>query len=457
MGTRRREWQFSNIRGGYSGDLTYSSPKMYKSRIKKWGLDKNKKECDMVALLRKQMERDGLAKQSSFVIRGRPVDIRDVYHYFKRRGVAPEEVLARYSGAMTPPGISCSTPPPTPSLNLQRSLSLPQPLLVSEQLYFNIDRYFAVRFSNKTWVMNGEGQCINVNASEEDVANLNGFFNYCVASARLVRTQSIVEARKSLSKACNLVASILRAENPLALQCLLDVFLSLKRRGTSVAVTLLINYISELAQILKHPLGQIFRLVRALEADQLDAAIIQAWKCVIEAFHQALSRTHQMSISCQVNFVMSVHLGESPADAETHLRKLLLECEEVAGKSSQQSTSIRFALSTVLQRQAKYAEAESTLVPLLRVARETGDYEFEAHLLRKIASSQYPQGKTLTAEKTLQDSIELISRHWERSVPWAVDSMVAIKSLLRSWGQEEKSNELRAQIEYMIGPDETDE
>jgi hypothetical protein len=430
---------------------------MYKSRIKKWGLDKNRKECEMVAILRKKMQRDGLAKRSSFVIRGRAVDIRDVHRYFKRRGAVLEEVLARYSGATTPPDISCSTSPPTPSLELQHSLSLPQPLLVPEQLYFNIDRYFAVHFSNKTWVANREGQWINVKASKEDAANLNDFFNYCVAGARFMRTQSFVEARKSLSKACNLVPSILKAENPLALQCLLDIFLSLKRRGIPEAVALLINYINELAQILQHPWGQIFRLVRTLEADQLDAAIIQAWKCVIEVFQHGLSRTHQMSISCQVNFIMSVHLGENPADAETHLRKLLLECEEVAGKSSQQCTSIRFALSTILHRQAKYPKAESTLVQLLRLARETGDYRFEAHLLRKVAWSQYPQGKTLTAEKTLQDTIELIGRHWERSVPWAIESMIAIDSLLRSWGQEEKANKLRAQIEYMIGLDEIDE
>jgi hypothetical protein len=194
-----------------------------------------------------------------------------------------------------------------------------------------------------------------------------------------------------------------------------------------------------------------------MEADQLDAAIIQAWKCVIKAFQQGLSRTHQASIFCQVNFVMSVHLGKNPADAETHLRKLLLECEEAAGKSSKQCASIRFALATVLHRQAKYPKAESTLVQLLRLARETGDYQFEAHLLRKVACSQYPQGKTIMAEETLQETIELIGRHWERSVSWAVESMVAIDSLLRSWGQEEKANKLRAQIEYIIGLDEIDE
>jgi len=408
----------------------------------------------MVAILRKKMQRDGLAKQSSFRIRGRAVGIEDVHRYFKRRGTALEEVLARYSGATTPPDISCSTPPPTLSLELQRSLSLPQALLVPEQLFFNIDRYFAAGFSNKTWVTNEERHCINVKASKEDAANLEGFYNYCVAGARLMRRRFFVEGRKSLSKACNLVPSILKAENPVALQCLLDIFLSLKRSNLPKAVILLINYLSELEQILQHPWGQIFRLVRTIETDQLDAAIIQAWKCVIKAFQQGLSRTHQTSISCQVNFVMSVHLGKHPADAETHLRKLLLECEEVTGKSSKQCASIRFALATALHRQAKYPTAESTLVQLLRLARETGDHQFEAHLLRKVAWSQYPQGKTVVAERTLQEAIELIGRHGERSVPWAIESMAAIDSLLRTWGQEEKANKLRAQIEDMIGLDE---
>src|SRR5437763_3312065 len=164
----------------------------------------------MAAILLKKTQRDGLAKQSFFHIRGRAVHIRDVHRYFKRRGTAPEEILARYSGAMTAPDISCSTPPSTPSLELLPPLSPPQVLLVPEQLFFNIDRYFAVCFSNKIWVTNEEGHCINLKASKEDTANLNDFYNYCVAGARLMNKQFFVEGRKSLSKACNLAPSILK-------------------------------------------------------------------------------------------------------------------------------------------------------------------------------------------------------------------------------------------------------
>jgi Clr5 domain len=93
--------------------LTYCSLKMYKDRIKKWRLDKKNKECDMLAILRKKTEREAVGKSSSFRVRGQPVAIEDVYHYFQRKKNMRDQEACN---APTPSDVSCRTPSPAPTV-----------------------------------------------------------------------------------------------------------------------------------------------------------------------------------------------------------------------------------------------------------------------------------------------------------------------------------------------------
>jgi hypothetical protein len=93
--------------------LTYHSLKMYKDRIRKWKLDKKHKEGDMLAILRKQTERNAVGIASSFRVRGQPVTIEEVFRYLKRKkNVRDEEAY----NAPTPSDVSCRTPSPAPVL-----------------------------------------------------------------------------------------------------------------------------------------------------------------------------------------------------------------------------------------------------------------------------------------------------------------------------------------------------
>ncbi len=47
---------------------------MYRTRIRKWGIDKNNKATEVAHLLRLKKQRDVLGKKSHFLIRNRPVD-----------------------------------------------------------------------------------------------------------------------------------------------------------------------------------------------------------------------------------------------------------------------------------------------------------------------------------------------------------------------------------------------
>ena len=76
--------------------LIWQSERMYKSRLHQWGLDKKKKEHEMLELVRIGLQRRPGEKEPVFNIRGRQVTLADALHYFNRKGIKdPSTLLTR--------------------------------------------------------------------------------------------------------------------------------------------------------------------------------------------------------------------------------------------------------------------------------------------------------------------------------------------------------------------------
>jgi len=60
---------------------------MYKSRLHTWGLDKKKKEHEMLDLVRQGLSQKGVDKDKVFLVRGKQVTLADALHYFNRKGI----------------------------------------------------------------------------------------------------------------------------------------------------------------------------------------------------------------------------------------------------------------------------------------------------------------------------------------------------------------------------------
>ena len=92
---------------------------MYRARIKKWGFDKNNKHDEVLAILHEKFERDRIGKQSSFILRGRPVNMAEVERYNQRNRIALRHIMAaRTERQKTPVDLECLTPePPCRSLS----------------------------------------------------------------------------------------------------------------------------------------------------------------------------------------------------------------------------------------------------------------------------------------------------------------------------------------------------
>ena len=99
------------MESGYA--LTTRSPKMYKSKITQWGLNKKLRALDVDFVLRKKMQRQAVDKRTSFTVRGRALDMQTVSKYVKRHPLLEKIEQEAYTPA-TPDHISYQTPPTSP-------------------------------------------------------------------------------------------------------------------------------------------------------------------------------------------------------------------------------------------------------------------------------------------------------------------------------------------------------
>jgi hypothetical protein len=96
---------------------------MWKSKITEWGLDKNNKKEDVLAILRKKAERDAAGKKTVFKLRGREVDFKDIERYATRNHISETTVGDLVaSHPQTPPSLECLTPEPSPGTLISRPI-----------------------------------------------------------------------------------------------------------------------------------------------------------------------------------------------------------------------------------------------------------------------------------------------------------------------------------------------
>lgn len=93
-----------------------ASERMYKTRVKHWGLDKKNKSNEMAHALRIIRRRKAERKNTVVVIREKVVGEAAVHRYFKRQKISEPRVASHKTDvARTPPAISYFTPPPSSS------------------------------------------------------------------------------------------------------------------------------------------------------------------------------------------------------------------------------------------------------------------------------------------------------------------------------------------------------
>ncbi|KAH7161994.1 Clr5 domain-containing protein [Dactylonectria estremocensis] len=108
----------------------HATPRMYKHRLQKWGLDKKYKEKEVIHMSLLKKQREALGKRSIFFVRGKEVDWEQIEKYLHRRPDLKTKIRAGMLKMSSDSfDIVCRSPSPDPILHASNTLQYTDELL----------------------------------------------------------------------------------------------------------------------------------------------------------------------------------------------------------------------------------------------------------------------------------------------------------------------------------------
>ncbi|KAF1999270.1 hypothetical protein P154DRAFT_621125 [Amniculicola lignicola CBS 123094] len=341
-----------------------------------------------------------------------------------------------------------------------RSLFPPQTLLVPENLFRNVKVYF--QDSCQKMIFDNDGTLLDTNGAELRNDLSNDFDSYCFTATMFKERRLYVEFRRAVAKATALVGQILRAEHPRTLACFLEVFIHLIQTGQPEVTHYLIQFIKEMsAKVTRkgHPWGQIWRLLGELDSGCLFQAMIQIWKCITETFESELGMFSRLAVSVRLDYIKRVcRFSCNLKEEERLLQGLLAHLGGEGGIPRVPTPRVMLNLAHNLNGQGLHDKAEKMVQEVLSLLEKHEIYAKRnverIECMKIISLSQYNQGKTVEAERTMRKAIRMIVDQWGTQHPWVLEFNNVLVGWLRDWAQHKDANVLRGEIEELMGKDE---
>ena len=337
---------------------------------------------------------------------------------------------------------------------------------LSEELLYNINTYFDGSFSSGTWQYSETSKdCVNINHGIDTTRNNGRFLDACRMSITLIKDKKYIEARRMLSRACELVQAMLSKGHPRTVSTFLEIFLWLKREGFDEVTNLIRNYLSEMAAAMlsgNHPLARICNLIAMVDGDVLEEAMVQSWKCTNDAFAKHLGRFSETTLHSYLTWVRWVYRPTNPKAEELILRELLADSSSVLDPRSPSSLSIQFKIGTNLMQQEQWDQCESIGKRFLARVKESGPSDDRIVIqniiqgLGLIATSQFNLGKLDSATTNMRAAVDLVAQNYGRTDPHVARKLTTIEGWLREFGKIEEANKVKLEIEKLIELDDTD-
>jgi hypothetical protein len=488
---------------------------MYKARITKWKLERNNKEDNMRAILRKNAERNAIGKNTHFSVRGRIVTMEEVEHYFKRKRGLP---APRQFDPPTPSDVSCRTPSPVPvespgEDSTQLVIRDQSTSRNSNSEYLQADEFDCPSAVGNSEVIEGQAfeQCLSGNHElfssflemvlvqisevprsplapasllvperliytvktymvvsfqgekwkDLDKVAINSstgrpwqFEGYFSIALRLLENGSVIQFRRSLSLGFEMVKHVISNESPLAFEQLFEVLLVLSKAERFDIQEMLTKFVVELgtqAHQKEHPIIHFCRFVGALDPISFRPTIIQSWRAVVEAFDSVLGQFHPYSFLSNLFFLQ---VRSNDIDTERSLRRLLSQYKQSSPIVNPQYVDTIAVLGWNLLIQSRYAEAEYLGSSALKET-EGGSAYTRIKMAKLLADSEFYQGKIDVAEGHLRYAIQTIVSELG-FIEWTIGCMAELESWLRYFGKLQEADNVRIQIQEALGKDECD-
>lgn len=475
-----REFRFAEKPDKRKAD-TSLSPKMYKSRITKWGFDKKyvRSKGGKQGGIRKAIRprrSTAIPTPTSTVPAPAPVDT----HFFPpstrssnvpvlSRNHFPAEENQEEEPATR--NLSCGRPQRSAALtqigiydssmsqglaqtgHLQTHICRqPSPLpefRIPEQIFGLVHSYVSSYLSNKTWVYDEYG-VYHVKKTTAHGVHI-AFHAACNKAVLLFDQNSNAQAQEILSKAFGMVAELLRTEGPQIMKRLWSsLAMFIQNRLVDVAL-MLRKFTCDMASVIltpAHPYARLWRLLSTTEPSQLESIIYRIWQCTTDAFAKATGQFNQMTLEYQTSLIRHIYRVEDPDSGVRRLHSLLQKCERQRGRSNRSYLRILSALGNHLLDHRNFEQAETVGNDISEHARAMplGSVFYQALAIEMVAKAHYGLGQHFRAEGGFREAMKIIAKEWGETDPWRMDLMIMLGEWLRTWGRIEDADHIDREI-----------
>lgn len=418
---------------------------MYRTRIKKWGLDKKKKEKDVRAIVRIKKKRTDEGKASKFLVRGKSVDYADVVHYWKRKRLSIDDVIAQRAACTTPEAVQFSTPLPSPVM-------APSVLMIPELIFGIISDYYKRSFGSGMWISTSPYlDCCTIKVQEDASSHLDPLYEQCTLGCHLFAQGSFQEAGQTLISATAGIKMILYAENPKTLSNLFALIINIgcqERHEISLAVLRQFCKLGDILLGCEHPLARICGMLTLVDTAHFDDVIARCLRSAGDHFERILGPMHRSTLYSRIVYVERVERQCDINKEGVSLQHMLSICDQMLGFQDVRTLSIRLSIGFYYLRRQMYFEAQEVGQDVFSHAQillpVSDGVVYRADGLWIIAHSQYPLGETQSAVDNLREAIDLRLTGWN-----AHDGRARIWLLqLEAWLVEQGQLGFAAQAEY---------
>ena len=427
--------------------LTLLRVKMYKSRIKCWGLEKKCKENEMRALVQENYHRMAKGRFSSFHIRGKKVDFGKVVRYWERKNLSIDQVVDQRGMSKTPEGLRCMTPLPSP-------VQSPKLLAIPERMFILLRRYHFDRAEYGVWRPRWQKHCRQITQSQSyRSSSILVLLHQCDSACGFFANGSFVEGRHALDSAFAGIQGIVQAEHSDILPGIFQLTLRLCQYGRQEISLMILRHFSAMGGLLlgeEHPIKVICGWLSSLgvtDKSYWEEFLRRGNRAVCDTFQAAAGSSPKLTrwTALKPLWIASTR-DDQGSDEESRLWRLLNSCNSHLDDGDLRKFYVPLALADCCYRKRKFHEVIEIVQPFQDYIRSIkirhGDIDTEKGLA-DLAHSQDQLGKRKSDLNYILDASELCVQEGTLH-----DDLQPIRILvLERWLREEGEQDAAALVE----------
>ncbi|KAK0101810.1 hypothetical protein ONS95_006960 [Cadophora gregata] len=334
---------------------------IYKSRLRKWGYHRKVKREEVMTILRIKQTREASGKHSVFLLRGRPVDMKQIEEFARRQHIKNVEHKSLFQ-PRDGPGleIEAYTPPPSPPL--RNPPSPPRIWQIPEKLLRDVDVYIKGSFEAKLWLPTGTETIIASSEMQSPERQALHSFVGGIDTGCSNFTSGNTEAGGLFwRKAFREIPTLIRGSYHDILPNIIQRINDLHQRGHPVAAASLMKHVassSVIDPLSKQATRSIYVSLAELGLDNMEELEERVMTRYAELFHFYLGPEYYNSFVMQMNLARR-KINRGGADVLYERLPDLTSLDQNFGPSNRRPMDVIRTRVEVLYEHEKYEEMEA--------------------------------------------------------------------------------------------------